>query len=273
MYLQFSAAFAAFALEDEMVMGVKENKTASRFGWLLGTGLPVLRRICAPVFMLGLLLAPGLSSLLEAPAFAASHGFGQVSHPAPPPAAPHPQAPAPQSRPVPQVRPQVQPGVRPNQQQQRPGQQHLPEWWANHRNLSPQQQADALRREPGFRSLPADQQQRLIDRLHSFDQKTPEQQQRMMDRNEAFERLSPERRQEVRGAAQALKQMSPDREQVVRRAFQQLRRMPPEQRQQLLNSPVYGGQFSPQERTVLGNLLSIEPYQPGRVPQPYFGRP
>lgn len=258
-----------------MVMGVRENKTASRFGWLLSTGLPVLRRICAPVLLLTLLLALGLSSLLEAPAFAAaSHGFGQTSYPAPashPQAsAPHPQAPAPQSRPMPEVRP----GVRPNQQQQqRPGQQHLPEWWANHRNLSPQQQADALRREPGFHNLPADQQQRLIDRLHTFDSKTPQQQQRIMDRNEAFERLSPERRQEVRGAAQALKQMSPDREQVVRRAFQQLRRMPPEQRQQLLNSPVYGGQFSPQERTVLGNLLSIEPYQTGTIPQPYFGRP
>jgi len=162
------------------------------------------------------------------------------------------------------------PQNRPNQPS-RPGAQHLPEWWSNHRNLSPDQQADALRREPGFRSLPEDQQQRLINRLHSLDGKSPEQQQRIMQRNENFERLSPERRQEVRGAAQALKQLSPDRQTVVRRAFQQLRQMPTGQRQQLLNSSVYGGQFSPQERTVLGNLLSIEPYQP-RIVQPYFGR-
>ncbi len=154
------------------------------------------------------------------------------------------------------------------------GQQHLPEWYSTHRSLTPEQQTDALRREPGFRNLPHDQQQRLIDRLQALDQKTPAQRQRMLARNEAFERLTPERRQEVRGAAQALRQMSPDREQVVRRAFQQLRRMPPAQRDQLLHSSIYGGQFSPQERTVLGNLLAIEPYEASRsIPQPYFGRP
>lgn len=92
----------------------------------------------------------------------------------------------------------------------------------------------------------------------------------MMDRNEMFERLSPERQQEVRGAAQALSGMSPDRQATIRHAFQQLRGMPPEQRQQMLNSG-YGAQFSPQERTVLGNMLSIEPYQP-HIAQPYFGR-
>jgi Protein of unknown function (DUF3106) len=267
---------AAFALEDEMVMRVRENKTASRFGWLLRTGLPVLRRFCAPA----LLLALGLSPLLERPAFSALHGFRQTAHPAP-----HAPAPAPQNHSMPEIRSGVQPkppagrpaskptpnpGANPGA---KPGQQHLPEWWNNHRNLTPEQQADALRREPGFHNLPADQQQRLIDRLHSLDQKTPQQQQRIMQRNEAFERLSPERQQEVRGAAQALRQMSPEREQVVRHAFQQLRNMPPAQREQLLNSKVYGGQFSPQERTVLGNLLSIEPYQPGGIAQPYFGRP
>jgi hypothetical protein len=158
-------------------------------------------------------------------------------------------------------------GARP---QARPGQEHLPAWWQQHRNLSPQQQEDALRREPGFRNLPEQQQQRLINRLHSFNQRPPEQQQRMMERNEMFERLSPERQQEVRGAAQALSQMSPDRQAAIRHAFQQLRGMPPEQRQQMLNSS-YGAGFSPQERTVLGNMLSIEPYQP-HIAQPYFGR-
>ena len=152
----------------------------------------------------------------------------------------------------------------------RPGQQHLPAWWQAHRGLPPQQQAEALRREPGFRNLPPGQQQRLIDRLHSFNQRPPEQQQRMLDRMEAFERLSPERRQEVRGASQALSQMPPGRQQMMRHAFQQLRGMPPEERQRMLSSS-YGAQFSPQERTVLGNLLSIEPYQP-HIIQPYFGR-
>jgi len=100
----------------------------------------------------------------------------------------------------------------------------------------------------------------------------------MMNRVEMFERLSPERQQEVRGASQALSQMPPGRQRVVRQAFRDLRHMPPEERQQMLHSG-YGAQFTPQERTVLGNLLSIEPYQgqgQGQsqqpVPQPYFGR-
>ena len=78
------------------------------------------------------------------------------------------------------------------------------------------------------------------------------------------------RQQEVRGAAQSLARMSPDRQVVMRHAFQQLRGMPPGERQRMLNSG-YGAQFSPQERTVLGNMLSIEPYQQ-RIIQPYFGR-
>jgi hypothetical protein len=64
--------------------------------------------------------------------------------------------------------------------------------------------------------------------------------------------------------------MPPQRQEQIRHAFQQLRRMPPDERQRVLSS-AYGSQFSPQERTVLGNLLSIEPYQ-NQVIQPYFGR-
>ncbi|MGC2164089.1 MAG: DUF3106 domain-containing protein [Silvibacterium sp.] len=159
------------------------------------------------------------------------------------------------------------PGMR---QGLRPGQQHLPAWWQAHRGLSPQQKADAMRREPGFRNLPPGQQQRLLNRLQNFDQRPPQVQARMMDRNEMFERLSPERQQEVRGAAQALSHMSLNRQALIRHSFQQLRGMPPEEREQMLHS-AYGGQFTPQERTVLGNMLSIEPYQP-HIIQPYFGR-
>lgn len=91
----------------------------------------------------------------------------------------------------------------------------------------------------------------------------------MLGRVEMFEHLSPERQQEVRGASQALAHMPPDRQAVIRRSFQQLRAMPPDERQRVLSS-AYGSQFSPQERTVLGNLLAIEPYQ-GKVITPYFG--
>lgn len=169
----------------------------------------------------------------------------------------------------PEARPQMHSGPRVNPVR-RNGQEHLPAWWAQHRELSPQKQADALRRQPGFRKLPPQQQQRLINRLQRFDRQPPREQQRTLDRMEAFEHLSPERRQEVRGASQAFSRMPPQRQQAMRRAFQQLRQMPPEEREQMLHSN-YGRQFTPQERTVLGNLLAIEPYQP-HIAQPYFGR-
>jgi len=153
----------------------------------------------------------------------------------------------------------------------RPGQEHLPQWWAAHRGLSPQQQADAMRREPGFRNLPQRQQQRLLNRLRNFDSRSPQVQRRTLNRVEMFERLSPERQQEVRGASAAFNRMAPQEKQRMIQAFQNLRHMPPEQRDQMLHSS-YGQQFSPQERTVLGNLLSIEPYQPSNA-MPYFGRP
>lgn len=141
------------------------------------------------------------------------------------------------------------------------GQVHLPEWWAAHHSLDARQQAQDMRRQRGFRNLPQGQQKMLLDRLHEFDRRSPTQQRRMLGRVEMFERLSPERQEDVRGAAQAFRRMPPAEKQQMRGAFQQLRRMPPAERSQMLHS-TYGQQFTPQERTVLGNMLSIEPYQP-----------
>ncbi|HEX3659987.1 MAG TPA: DUF3106 domain-containing protein [Acidobacteriaceae bacterium] len=144
----------------------------------------------------------------------------------------------------------------------RPGQQHLPEWMNEHQNLSPQQQQNLLRREPGFNRLAPDQQQRVLNRLRSLDARPPAVRQRMLERNEMFERLSPEQRQDVRAASQAVRQMPEERQRMLRRAFNDLRQIPPEQRQAILNSARFDHTYTPQERHVLGNLLSIEPYEP-----------
>jgi hypothetical protein len=56
--------------------------------------------------------------------------------------------------------------------------------------------------------------------------------------------------------------MPPERSQAVHRAFHDLRTLPPDQRQSVLQSARFQAEYSPQERTVLSNLLSIEPYQP-----------
>ncbi|MGC2582253.1 MAG: DUF3106 domain-containing protein, partial [Acidobacteriaceae bacterium] len=69
-------------------------------------------------------------------------------------------------------------------------------------------------------------------------------------------------RQDVRAATQAVRQMPDDRQRMVDRAFNDLRQIPPEQRQAILNSARFDHTFTPQERHVLGSLLSIEPYEP-----------
>ncbi len=148
-----------------------------------------------------------------------------------------------------------------NQGQPQPRGQHLPEWMANHQNLNPAQQEEALRREPGFSRLPGPQQQQLINRLHKLDSAPPQVRQRILARNEMFERLPAEQKQEIRGASQALSQMPPDRNMAVRHAFRDLRGLPPDQRVNVLNSARFQAEFTPQERNILGNLLSIEPYQ------------
>lgn len=196
----------------------------------------------------------------------ASGGFGQRGQAPPPPAR---SAPPPASPPVNNaVRPipnygrgsvgEMRPGVNGRQ-----GQEHLPQWLAQHQNMSFTEQENLLRHEPGFNRLAPEQQQRVLNRLRSLDARPPAERQRMVARNEAFERLSPEGKQNVRGAAQALNQMPGDRQRMVRRAFNDLRHIPPEQREAILNSARFSHTFSPQERHVLGSLLSIEPYQSG----------
>jgi hypothetical protein len=186
-------------------------------------------------------------SLLSPLALAGQHGGGHAGPP------PHVSAP----RPMPQQ--QMRPAP-PN----RAGQQHLSEWLNRHQNLTPAQREDALRHEPGFNHLPQERQQRYINQMHSLNSLPPQERQRTLQRNEIFEHMSPEQKAGVRGASQAFHQMPPDRQGQMRRAFQDLRGVPPEQRQSILNSARFQQQFSPQERTVLGNLLAVEPYQPPR---------
>jgi DNA-directed RNA polymerase subunit F len=139
---------------------------------------------------------------------------------------------------------------------------HLGSWLQNHQGESFTGQENALRHEPGFNRLPQPQQQRLINRLHQLDSMPPQQRQRWIGRNENMERLSPERRQEVRNSVQELNNMDPARKQQVRAAWRVLRDMPPAQRDHVLNSPAYRSMYNDRERQILGNLLSVEPYQP-----------
>ncbi|WP_260704539.1 DUF3106 domain-containing protein [Edaphobacter flagellatus] len=154
------------------------------------------------------------------------------------------------------------PNNRPAQNANHPGQNHLPQWMENHRNLTPEQQQKALEKEPGFHDLPNETQQRLRDRLTQLNNMPPEQRQRLLERNEAMTRLTAPQRQQVRGAMQQFSSLPPDRRRLVGKAFRDLREMPEPQRQAILSSDRFRGQFSDQERGTLSSLLAVEPYIP-----------
>lgn len=150
--------------------------------------------------------------------------------------------------------------------------QHLPEWMEQHRNLSPQQQQQALANEPGFRQLPPETQQRMLGRLAQLNSMPPQQRMRTLERAEEMEHLAPAQRQQVRGAMAELGRLPPDRKRTVARAFRDLREMPLNQRQAYLSSEYLHRALSPQERVTLGNLLAVEPLLPppsqAMAPQP-----
>ena len=139
--------------------------------------------------------------------------------------------------------------------------EHLGSWMKQHQNQSLPEQENSLRQEPGFNRLAPQQQQNLVNHLHQLNQMPPEQRQRTLSRIENMEHLTPERRQAVRSSAQQLGALPEDRKRLVKKAFRDLRDLPPEQRQALMNSPQFAGQFSAQERSIMGNLLVVEPYQ------------
>lgn len=221
-------------------------------------------------------------------------GMGQRQHSSPPPrsapsrsapARPAPAGPAPQPQNTRPVRPgnsgtlyRSVPSYPPAANSFRPapnsvmrpgtsgsfhtGQEHLPQWMQQHQNLPLSQQENQLRSMPGFNRLSPDQQQRAMNGLRTLDARPPAERQRMMARQEMFERLSPQQRQDVRSSAQTMRSFPQDRQRQMTSAFNDLRRLPPNQRDAVLNSARFSHEFSPEERHVLGNLLSVEPYQP-----------
>jgi len=129
---------------------------------------------------------------------------------------------------------------------------HLGAWMQMHKNLNPQQQQEALEREPGFRQLPAQEQKRVIARV------------------ESMEHLTPTERQVVTSTMGQLHALPPARQRAVAQVFRNLRQLPPDQRQTAAD--YYARQFSPQEREALNSLVRAEPYLPVQHP-PAFPPP
>lgn len=140
--------------------------------------------------------------------------------------------------------------------------EHLAQWMDQHRDLTPQQQQQALQHESGFRDLPPQTQQRMMDRLAQLDAMTPAQRQRRLSHIEAMEKLNPTQRAEVRAAMSQLGALPQEQRRSVAQTFRALRDLPAEQRVQAYASGRYGPPLSDTQRTVLFNLLKVEPMLP-----------
>jgi hypothetical protein len=197
---------------------------------------------------------------------AALHGLAAscllVAGSATPAYAQYTQPPAPIERRPPPAQPLNATGPSQGQHKVLPRGEHLAEWMNQHRDLTPQQQQQALQREPGFSNLPAQTQQRMRDRLAQLDAMSPEQRQRLLARNEALERLTPDQRAQFRGAMSQLGGLPEDQRRAVAHTFHALRELPPEQRISAFATGRYGPPLNDNERTVLFNLLRVEPLMP-----------
>ena len=139
--------------------------------------------------------------------------------------------------------------------------EHLAEWMNQHRNLTPQQQQQALDKEPGFRELPQATQDRMHNRLSQLNAMPPEQRERILNYNERMEHMSVDQRTEVRGSLQQLGALPADQRRQVAQTFRNLRALPPDQRGAALNSPEYQ-YMNPAQKSALNNLLRVEPLLP-----------
>ena len=139
---------------------------------------------------------------------------------------------------------------------------HLGAWLNQHRGMPLQDQERMLRSEPSFNRLPQADQQKLVRQLHQMDQMPEAQRERRLARAEALERLSPQERTQVNASVQEWRSLPSNRQSMMKNAFQDLRKVPPDQRQMMLDSGHYRNMFSPQERSILSNLLRVEPYRP-----------
>ena len=171
-----------------------------------------------------------------------------------------------------QERPQKEPGERHGGMGMReghrgPGGHHAGEWLRKYQNLSPEQQEQALAKDPEFQKLPPERQERLRGVLRRFNSKTPEERQRMLERMQTFGHLTPEQQERARALFARFRNLPEERRHMVRRALRNLREMEPQQRSQVLGSEKFRSAFSAEEMEVLKGMSELAP-PPGRETPP-----
>jgi hypothetical protein len=132
---------------------------------------------------------------------------------------------------------------------------HKPgQWLRKNNHLPPEQQEEALKKDPEFQKLPAERQQKLLERLRKFNALPPDQREKMISRMERFEQLTPEQRDRLLQFHQQLQALPEDRRDAVRRAFRHLHSMTPGQRQQVYSSERFKSMFNDKEQELVRNL-------------------
>ena len=102
----------------------------------------------------------------------------------------------------------------------------------------------------------------MINQLNQVNQLPDAQRERRLARAENLERLRRKNARGWRSRHGGGRRCRQDRQAMMRNAFRDLKAVPPDQRWIVLNSSRYQGQFSPEERGVLSDMLRVEPYAP-----------
>ena len=139
---------------------------------------------------------------------------------------------------------------------------HLGAWLTQHQNMSPTQQQQALRNEPGFDRLSPQSQQNLMHRLAQINSMPAPQRQRLLAYIEAWGQLSPQRQQRVRSALEAIRSLTLDRQRMVKRAIRDLRGHTSSEREAIMASSQFRTQFTFDEQNLISDVVAVEPYMP-----------
>src|SRR5262245_2895572 len=137
----------------------------------------------------------------------------------------------------------------------RPRKHRFGAWFQDHKNLSPEQQQEALERDPKFQELPAERQARLRDRLRWLNSLPQDQRERVISRMGHWEDMSPEQRERWKQFQNRLSGMAQERQQALRQTFRSLRWMSPEDRQHIFESDHFKQDFSDDEKALLNSML------------------
>jgi Protein of unknown function (DUF3106) len=139
---------------------------------------------------------------------------------------------------------------------------HAGDWLRRYKDLPPDQQRQALEKDPDFQKLPPQRQTQLLQRLQHFSSLPSEQQERILSRMETWEHLTGAQKQQAKILFQQIQQLPPPRRRMLSTAVRGMRDLTPQQREDLINSDQYKGTFSDHERELLSGAARL-PLAPG----------